>query len=737
MSPMVPTYFSHSYRRDDRALNEAFFEHFWNRGFAFTVDPKSTTPTIPHLEVMMQRSAAFVAVAPLREDVPRYLTSPFIAYECGLAEQANLPSVVFIEAGVADGPFDKDAIITFDRRDIAASLDREQQRIETLYERSRPYYAAAVRSRGPVGLWFPSVRRYRSIIPLVKELLDAAGYTPELVRTDYEDPWRLLIDLRKYDFVIADVGSVVTDLRGPALPVLYGAFIPTIKLLPDLEGALPPLATSRALRAADAEKDAVIRWSTPEDLIDQLAVQLEKLARPRSQFRTREEGLKYIRSLGRPAEGRVFISNAGPDNDLARRVVQMLSLYNIEPFHYIYNNSIERGVEYAEPLRKLVTSSSLFIPLISQNYWQSAWCRDEYELATRMHEAQRLRIVPYFLDAVGAHDVTFQGETVAGLNMDEQASKIVTGIEKLVTAPPAEVLGPRPGPAVASQRGIVDVAIVTVLPEEYKAVRSRLDHPVTLLGDETTPNMYAWDLGSVASPRHANPYRVVVALAGRPGTSSGLQTVTATVRAFEPRYVLLVGIAGGLSEVGLGDVVVSDVIVGYEYAKITGGKLQPRTNWTHSTDTAILTAAEAVSSRSPDWHAGLRGPDGQLSTPKVVVGMVGSGNKVADDVEAPAFVPVMDTWPKLVAVEMEGLGAAEAVEQLRQTRHNVNFAMVRGISDLPLGSQAAAASPVAAAGQSAQRDTNKDLAAAAAAEFTVHLLRETWPVPPLMTALTP
>jgi nucleoside phosphorylase len=96
----------------------------------------------------------------------------------------------------------------------------------------------------------------------------------------------------------------------------------------------------------------------------------------------------------------------------------------------------------------------------------------------------------------------------------------------------------------------------------------------------------------------------------------------------------------------------------------------------------------------------------------------------------------MNTWPKLVAVEMEGLGAAEAVEQLRQTRHNVNFAMVRGISDLPLGSQAAAASPVAATGQSAQRDTNKELAAAAAAEFTVHLLRETWPVAPMPMAST-
>ena len=35
--------------------------------------------------------------------------------------------------------------------------------------------------------------------------------------------------------------------------------------------------------------------------------------------------------------------------------------------------------------------------------------------------------------------------------------------------------------------------------------------------------------------------------------------------------------------------------------------------------------------------------------------------------------------------------AAEAIEQLRETGHKVNFAMIRGISDLPLGSAAAAA----------------------------------------------
>ena len=738
MTPMIPTYFSHSYRIGDRALNETFLQYFWKHGFAFTVDPKSDTPTMPHLEVMMQRSAAFVAVAPLREGVPRYRTSPFIVHECGLAEQANRPSLLFIETGVAGAAFDSEDLITFDRRDVVATLDRQIRRIEELYERSRPDHAMALRPLGSVGLWLPRSRPYRSVVPLIREVLENAGYRPEIVRTDYEDPWRLLTELRQHDFVVTDVGAAGANAGGPfgpPLPLTYAGFIPAVKLVHEPNGrpggAPPRLATSRALRDAGAEADATLRWSAPADLVGRLAGQVAKLASSRLQFRSAEEGLKYVRSLGRPEGGRVFLSNAGADNEIASRIVRMLGLYNIDPFHYVYNNSLQRGAEYAEPLRRLVTSSSLFVPLISESYWESQWCREEFELADRMREAGRLTIMPYFLDSVGAHGVSIQGETVAGLDAEDQVSTIVTGVDALLTSPPETVLGPRPGPTVASQRGRVDIAIVTVLPEEYAAVRDRLDAPLTVAGDDEMPNRYAWDVGSVDS-RHSVPYRVVVALAGRPGTRSGLMAVDDTVRAFEPRYVLLVGVAGGLGDVGLGDVVVSDTIVGYEFGKIVDGRLEPRTNWTYTTDTAILNAAVALPSRFPDWHEPLRGLHGRTAPPRIVVGTVASGNKVVDDVRAEAFAPVADVWPKLVAVEMEGLGAAEAVERLGQLRRSpVNFAMVRGISDLPVGSLAAGTGPTTPSSQTKQRDSSKALAAAAAAEFVVHLLGHTWPEPPL------
>lgn len=730
----VPTYLSHSYRAADRELNERICTFFWEQGFAFTVDPKSGTPTISHLEVMMKRSAAFVAIAPLRSDVEYHHTSPFIVYECGLAEQRDLPSLVLLETGVSSSAFDTADIVPFDRRTIEDTLARELPRIRELHERGRPDAAAGVRALGTVGLLLPPGKAYRRALPRIIDVLERAGYRTEVVDAKYGNPWRRLIDLRGYDFVVTDIAA--RQPTGQLFPLLYGAFIPSIKLVHDTGKGQPvpiaPMALGEALTTAGVVDDVALRWATEEDLVARLSAQVSKLQGPRTQFHSLDESLKYFRSLDRRSSGPVFVSNAGEDNELARRVTRLLELYNIEVFHYVYRNSIERGVDFAGPLRNAVTSSSIFIPLLSEHYWRSPWCHEEFKLASLMGRAGRLTVVPYFLDATESPDVSMQGETIIELDTDERAAKIVSDVDDLLTRGPAGADAPRSAPTVDELRDTVDVAVVTVLTEEYREVRQRLRAPVSVQPSRDQPNRHAWDFGEVTATHRREPYRVVLGLAGGPGTSAGLQAVTDTVRTFRPRYVLLVGIAGGLSDVRLGDVVVSDTIVGYEYGKVDGGSFAPRTDWTYRTDTAMITGARTADARFPDWHGNLADLHGRTTSPHVVVGPVASGNKVVDDVTAEAFGPVMRKWPKLVAVEMEGLGAAEAVHALREEGLAVNFAMIRGISDLPTRSAAAdAEGPPGSAGQTAQRDDTKPLAAAAAAEYAVHLLREAWPILPL------
>ena len=101
----IPTYFSHSYRLDDQDLNKKFWRLFAEANFSFFVDPPSDTTIHTHLERMMGRCSAFVAVVNRREDVGRFHCSRFILYEYGLAIQARRPRLLLIDKTVPDLAF--------------------------------------------------------------------------------------------------------------------------------------------------------------------------------------------------------------------------------------------------------------------------------------------------------------------------------------------------------------------------------------------------------------------------------------------------------------------------------------------------------------------------------------------------------------------------------------------------------------------------------------------------------
>jgi hypothetical protein len=85
----IPTYFSHSYRLEDQALNQKFWRVFSEAGFSFFVDPPSDSTIHTYLERMMGRCSAFVAVVNRRLDVSRFFCSRFILFEYGLSIQAR------------------------------------------------------------------------------------------------------------------------------------------------------------------------------------------------------------------------------------------------------------------------------------------------------------------------------------------------------------------------------------------------------------------------------------------------------------------------------------------------------------------------------------------------------------------------------------------------------------------------------------------------------------------------
>jgi nucleoside phosphorylase len=256
---------------------------------------------------------------------------------------------------------------------------------------------------------------------------------------------------------------------------------------------------------------------------------------------------------------------------------------------------------------------------------------------------------------------------------------------------------------------MVDVVILTVLPEEYNAVCKKipdLESPAL-----HSANLHAWKVGRVGSGRACE---VAVGMMGRPGSGKAVAAVTDSIETFGPRYVLFVGIAGGFLDLAKGDVIVADTIYGYEYGKLDGSSMfTPRGNWAFRTDLGLLNGALEHAGNC-DWKKLIQVRPRRQVSPKVVAGDVASGDKVVDDPTNEFFTQVLQMWPKVKAVEMEGAGVGHAIEYAQAQGKRVGFLMIRGISDLP---RSPTSKPRVRG--TAERDAWKKYAAETAAAFAI------------------
>ena len=106
-----------------------------------------------------------------------------------------------------------------------------------------------------------------------------------------------------------------------------------------------------------------------------------------------------------------------------------------------------------------------------------------------------------------------------------------------------------------------DVVILTALPEEQEAVRRAIGSCA----------VHPWRGYRVYTGR-VGALDVLVFPMGGMGNVGAAQAATLVIGVWNPAYLLLVGIAGGMREEGddvrLGDVLVADQIIGYESAKV-------------------------------------------------------------------------------------------------------------------------------------------------------------------------
>jgi nucleoside phosphorylase len=207
--------------------------------------------------------------------------------------------------------------------------------------------------------------------------------------------------------------------------------------------------------------------------------------------------------------------------------------------------------------------------------------------------------------------------------------------------------------------------ILTALSDEYLAVRSHLSD----LQEEIHPQGTIYERGKFSDPNAV--WDVGIVKIGAGNTRAAMEAERAIAH-FNPNVIFFVGVAGGIKDVALGDVVAATKVYGYESGKA---------NKTFETRTEIGRSAYNLEQRSrieagkPDWLKRLSVSE---PIPRVFVAPIAAGEKVISSTKSEVFQFLRSNYGDAVAVEMEGLGFLEAARANQQ----VSAMVIRGISDL-------------------------------------------------------
>jgi nucleoside phosphorylase len=208
--------------------------------------------------------------------------------------------------------------------------------------------------------------------------------------------------------------------------------------------------------------------------------------------------------------------------------------------------------------------------------------------------------------------------------------------------------------------------ILTALPVEYMAVRTHIAD----LREEMHPQGTIYERGKFVA--NATSWEVGIVEVGAGNAGAAVEAERA-IAYFNPSVILFVGVAGGIKDVAIGDVVAATKVYGYESGKAKQ-KFQLRPDLGQSTY-SLIQRSRAESKKS-DWLQRLT--SAPESTPRVFVAPIAAGEKVIASSKSNVFKFIQLNYGDAVAVEMEGRGLLQAAH----ANHQVSALVIRGISDL-------------------------------------------------------
>ncbi len=210
--------------------------------------------------------------------------------------------------------------------------------------------------------------------------------------------------------------------------------------------------------------------------------------------------------------------------------------------------------------------------------------------------------------------------------------------------------------------------ILTAIPLEYLAVKKHLIH----LEEMTHPKGDVYEKGIFKGEYH--DWEIGIAEVGAGNNTCALKTERA-INYFNPEVILFVGIAGGVKDLNLGDVVAAEKAYGYESGKVgkSGFLVRPVVGMSSY---EIFERAKA-DAKKQDWK--LRLPKiYRKKKLKVITKPIAAGEKVVAKKRSEVYSLIYNAYNDTVAVEMEGSGFYTACH----ANGNLQFLIIRGISDL-------------------------------------------------------
>lgn len=427
MTLAFSTFLSHRYKSPE--VNLFFFRLFADIAeVQFEVDEGTFATNVTRLERMIRAADSFIGIYPFPGDAeaarqPEELrkASRYFRLELDLAIRSQKPAIVFYDdryGSLLRGPSSVTSV-PFNFREItgAGQVTKAKKYKEEFKEFAETVSASmdynVKRRNDPkskIGIALPLQAAENCYgledIKLIEELLEQHGFDERKVLR-----WPLMLNRDSYalfqdaDWVIVDTGDELAKTGIPAY--LHGQFIPMLRMrrFPADQAETLPSALEQTLYG-DIEvgynKD-IVAWNNHETLKTALEERLLTIKGDVRRIGSMLEAEAYFQSAALRKDA-VFLSYSGKDLDLAADISAELKRHFQTVFDYRDGQSIRPGEPWMDEIFKQLSNSSIGVPLLSQNYFDSGNCSHEAEAMMASRDSHKMKVMPIKLykDALNA-----------------------------------------------------------------------------------------------------------------------------------------------------------------------------------------------------------------------------------------------------------------------------------------------------------------------------------------------